>query len=93
MGRFFLTFYYRYDNIIKTIKIEEVNTLHTLLEALPLLAPVLLADIVLAAAAVRHILRHPRYRIGNRAMWLVIAVILLFFGPILYFAFGKGENE
>lgn len=67
--------------------------MNTLFDILPLLVPVLLVDIALAVAAVRHILRHPRYRFGNRAMWLVIVVVLLLFGPIIYFVFGKGENE
>ncbi|MEE0419479.1 MAG: PLDc N-terminal domain-containing protein [Lachnospiraceae bacterium] len=67
--------------------------MNILFEILPLLIPVLFVDIALAVAAVRHILRHPRNRFGNRAMWLVIAVVLLLFGPIIYFVFGKGENE
>lgn len=67
--------------------------MNKLFDILPLLTPVLLADLALAVAAVRHILRHPRYRFGNRAMWLVIAVVLLLFGPIIYFVFGKGESE
>ena len=87
-----MTLYYHYDNIIKTIK-QEVKILNTLFEILPLLVPVLLIDIALAVAAVRHILRHPRYRFGNKTMWLVIVVVLLLFGPIIYFVFGKGENE
>lgn len=65
----------------------------TLFEILTLLIPILLIDIALAAAAVVHILKHPHYRFGNKAMWLVIAVILLLFGPVIYFIFGKGENE
>lgn len=95
MGRFLLTLYYQYDNIINMIelKTQEVKTLNTLFEVLSLLIPVLLIDIALAAAAVRHILRHPHYHFGNRAMWIMIAVILLLFGPIIYFIFGKGENE
>ena len=60
---------------------------------LPLLIPVLIMDIALAAVAVVHILRHPYYRFGNKIMWLVIAVVLLLFGPIIYFIFGKGESE
>ncbi len=60
---------------------------------LHLLIPVLIMDIALAAAAVVHILRHPYYRFGNKIMWLVIAIVLLLFGPIIYFVFGKGENE
>lgn len=67
--------------------------MNTLFEILPLLVPVLLIDIALAVTAVRHVLRHPRYRFGNKAMWLVIVVVLLLFGPIIYFVFGKGENE
>ncbi len=67
--------------------------MNTLFEIMPLLAPILLVDIILAVAEVRHILRHPRYRFGNKTMWLVIAVVLLLFGPIIYFVFGKGENE
>ena len=67
--------------------------MNTLFEILPLLVPVLLIDIALAVAAVRHILRHPYCRFGNKIMWLVIAVVLLLFGPIIYFVFGKGENE
>lgn len=67
--------------------------MNTLFEIMPLLAPILLVDIILAVAAVRHILRHPRYRFGNKTMWLVIAVVLLLFGPIIYFVFGKGVNE
>lgn len=67
--------------------------MNTLFEILPLLIPILLIDIALAAAAVMHILKHSHYRFGSKSMWLVIAVILLLFGPIIYFVFGKGENE
>lgn len=87
-----MTLYYHYDNIIETIK-QEVKILNMLFEILPLLVPVLLIDITLAVTAVRHVLRHPRYRFGNKTMWLVIVVVLLLFGPIIYFVFGKGENE
>lgn len=67
--------------------------MNTIFEILPLLIPVLVIDIALAATAVMHILRHSHYRFGNRTMWLVIVVILLLLGPIIYFVFGKGENE
>lgn len=65
----------------------------TLLKMLPLLIPMVLMDIALAAAAVVHIIRHPHYRFGNKFIWLIIAVILLFFGPVIYFVFGKGQEE
>ena len=58
-----------------------------------MLIPILAIDIMLATAAVMHILKHSHYRFGNKPMWLVISVILLFFGPIIYFVFGKGKNE
>lgn len=63
-----------------------------LLKMLPLLIPILLMDITLAAAAVVHIIHHPHYRFGNKALWLVIAVIFLLFGPIIYFVFGKEQK-
>jgi len=64
-----------------------------LIRILPLLIPILVVDIALAVAAVVHILRHPHYRFGNKTMWLVIVIALLLFGPIIYFVFGKGEDE
>ncbi|MDY4172841.1 MAG: PLD nuclease N-terminal domain-containing protein [Evtepia sp.] len=64
-----------------------------LLGILPLLIPVFVVDIALAVAAVAHILRHPHYRFGNQTMWLVVAIALWLFGPMIYFVFGKGEDE
>ena len=37
-----------------------------LLEMLPFLAPVLAVDVILAAAAVRHVLRQPNYPLAIR---------------------------
>lgn len=65
----------------------------SLFEMLPLLIPILIMDIALAAAAVVHILRHLHYRFGNKALWLGVVIVLLLFGPVIYFAFGKGERE
>lgn len=64
----------------------------TLLRILPVLIPILVMDIVLAVAAVIHILRHPHYRFGNKGVWLAIAIVFLLFGPIIYFVFGKEEE-
>ena len=66
--------------------------MNTLFEILPLLVPVLLIDIALAVASVRHILRHPHYRFGNKTMWLVIVVVLLLFGPIIYFVYSLSDS-
>ena len=62
-------------------------------EIFPLLVPLLIVDAVLVVAAVRHILRHPHYRFGNRVLWLVLSGGGLAFGPILYFVLGKGEDQ
>lgn len=65
----------------------------TLFQMMPLLTPILLLDLALAAAAVAHIIHHPHYRFGNKMMWLVISIILLLFGPVIYFVFGRGQEE
>ena len=62
-------------------------------EMFPLLIPIFVIDVILAVAAVRHILQHPHYRFGNRATWLVISLVVLMFGPIIYFVFGRGEEK
>ena len=67
--------------------------MNTLFEILPLLVPVLLIDIALAVAAVRHILRHPRYRFGNKTMWLVIVCSPFALWTDYLFCLWKGENE
>lgn len=60
---------------------------------MPLLIPILILDVALAIIAVIHVLRHQQYRFGNRTFWLVIVIVLLLFGPLIYFVFGKGENS
>ena len=62
-------------------------------EIFPLLISFFVIDVILVVAAVRHILRHSHYRFGNRAMWLVISLVILMFGPIIYFVFGRGEEK
>ncbi len=52
--------------------------MNTLFEILPLLVPVLLIDIALAVAAVRHVLRHPRYRFGNKRTATITSHMVLF---------------
>ena len=64
-----------------------------LLEMLPLLIPILVLDAALAVAAVLHVLRHPHYRFGSKAFWLVVVVVFLFIGPITYFVIGRGEEQ
>jgi hypothetical protein len=63
-----------------------------LLEFLPFLIPLVLAEFGLLAYTLYHILTHKTYKRGNRAVWLVVTLVLMnFVGPILYFLLGKED--
>ena len=57
-----------------------------------ILAPVIVLQLVLAVTALIHVLRHPVYRFGNRVVWIVVVLFVQILGPIVYFAFGRGEE-
>jgi hypothetical protein len=59
---------------------------------LPVVIPLAVIQFGLFAAALIHIFRHPRYKAGNRLLWVLVSFIT-FVGPILYFTVGKGEDE
>lgn len=63
-----------------------------LMEYLPFLIPVIAASLTLAITALIHVLRHPNYRFGNKAIWVVIVLFIQFIGPILYFTMGRSEE-
>ena len=62
-----------------------------LIEFLPFIIPLALAQFGLMAYAVYHILTHKTYKICNRAIWLVVSILINFIGPILYFVLGKED--
>ena len=63
-----------------------------LMEFLPFLIPLVVAEFGLLGYTIYHILTHETYKRGNRALWLVIAIIgMQFWGPILYFVLGKED--
>ncbi len=64
-----------------------------LIEYLPILLPILILEWVLAITALVHVIRHPRYRFGNMAVWVVVVLFIQIIGPIVYFTFGRGEDE
>ena len=66
--------------------------LDTLREYLPFLIPLLIAELALGITALVHVLRHPNYRFGNKVMWALIVALIQIVGPIVYFAFGRGEE-
>ncbi len=60
-----------------------------LLEYLPFIIPLAAAQVVLAVIAVVHIVRHPRYRFGSKPVWIAVACLFQFIGPVAYFVFGR----
>ncbi|MCL2137095.1 MAG: PLD nuclease N-terminal domain-containing protein [Coriobacteriia bacterium] len=61
-------------------------------EYLVFLIPLFAIQIVLAVVALIHVLRHPNYRFGNKALWIVIVLLINTIGPIVYFAIGRGDD-
>ena len=63
-----------------------------LMEFLPFLIPLAIAEFALLGYTLYHILTHNNYKRGNRTLWLVIVIVFMnFIGPILYFLLGKEE--
>ena len=70
-----------------------MNELSQIKEFLPFLIPIVVIEFGLLIYTIRHILTHNNYKIGSRAMWLVITIVLMnFIGPILYFLLGKEDS-
>lgn len=60
---------------------------------LPIVIPLVIAEIILLVITLRHILTHDTYKRGNRALWLIVSIAgMEFIGPILYFLLGKDED-
>ena len=66
--------------------------MENLMEYLPLLVPVIILDLILIITALVHVLRHPNYKIGNKAIWIIVVLFISLIGPILYFTIGRGEG-
>lgn len=60
---------------------------------LPFLIPLIAAQLILAVVSVIHVIRHPNYRFGNKPLWIIIVCLIQFIGPVVYFAFGRGEES
>ncbi len=61
-------------------------------EYLPFLIPILIVELALAVTALIHVLRHPRYRFGNKVIWVLVVLFIQIIGPVVYFAIGRGEE-
>ena len=63
------------------------------MEVLPFLIPLVIAQFALLGYTLYHILTHKTYKRGNRTLWLVVTIVLMnFVGPILYFLLGKEDS-
>lgn len=70
-----------------------MTDLSQLMEFLPFLIPLIVAEFALLGYTLYHILTHRTYKRGSRALWLVITLVLMnFVGPILYFLLGKEDS-
>ena len=65
--------------------------MNEIMEYLPFIIPLALAQYGLMAYAVWHILTHKNYKRGNTALWLVLSLVVNFIGPILYFVLGRED--
>ena len=64
-----------------------------IMEFLPFLIPLVIAEFALFGYTLYHILTHKHYKRGTRTLWLVITIVLMnFVGPILYFLLGKEDT-
>lgn len=64
-----------------------------IMEFLPIIVPLIIAQMALLGYALYHILSHSHYKRGTRALWLIVTLVgMQFIGPILYFLLGK-EDE
>ncbi|MEO1771789.1 MULTISPECIES: PLDc N-terminal domain-containing protein [Enterococcus] len=69
------------------------NNWQFFMDNLALLLPLILLELVLTITALIHVLKHPHYRFGNRVLWIFIVVIIQIIGPVVYFAFGRGDEQ
>ena len=63
-----------------------------IMEFLPFLIPLVIAEFALLGYTLHHILTHKNYKRGNRTLSLIITIVLMnFVGPIMYFLLGKED--
>ena len=63
-----------------------------IMEFLPFLIPLVIAQFALLGYTLYHILTHKTYKRGSRVLWLIVVLVLMnYVGPILYFVLGKED--
>lgn len=58
-----------------------------------ILVPIIIVEMALMLTALIHVLKHKKYKFGSQVLWIVIVVFFQIIGPIVYFVFGRGEEE
>ncbi|KPI54735.1 hypothetical protein C4097_15115 [Clostridioides difficile] len=66
--------------------------MENLMENLPLLLPIIILNLILVITALIHIIKHPNYKVGNKAIWILLVLFISIIGPILYFTIGRGDE-
>lgn len=66
--------------------------LEALQEYLPVLLPLIIVELVLMVTALVHVLKHNKYRFGNKVTWAIIVVVFQIIGPVVYFVLGRGDE-
>lgn len=69
-----------------------MNDLQILKEYLPFLIPLIILQLILAITALLHVLKNHNYRFGTKPMWIAIVLLFQIVGPVIYFAFGRGDS-
>lgn len=73
--------------------LAEIKNFEDLKEYLPFIIPLLVLQLGLMLAALISILKHKKYKTGNRALWVILSLLVSIIGPILYFVLGKADEE
>ena len=61
-------------------------------EYLPILIPIVVLEIGLMIYSLSHILKHNKFKFGNKVMWIVVVVLIQIIGPIFYLMIGKDDE-
>lgn len=68
------------------------STIAEVKELLPLILPIIAIHVFLVILSVRHLLKHPHVRFGNKWLWLIVVLFVQIIGPVLYFTIGREEK-
>lgn len=61
-------------------------------ENIPFLIPIIIVELALMLTAVIHILKHDKFKVGNKVIWIIVSVFIQIIGPILYFTIGRSDE-